>query len=120
MIYCVSEESYPKLGEIIEEISYSDENDFEWKVARTKKEFYVKYCGDKYFSNDLFVCDVGEEEFIKIKNTNCFLFEDVDFEFFCDIRDVVKLGQTDEIFDYFGGLLTNRLSKSKSILDSEK
>ena len=51
MIYCLDPKMYPAPDQLIEEISYRDENDFEWKIARVQNGFFVKYLGDEYFKD---------------------------------------------------------------------
>ena len=48
MIYCLKPELYPTPEQTLEEISYRDENDFEWKIARVENEFSAMYFGKDY------------------------------------------------------------------------
>lgn len=120
MIYCVDKNNYPKEGKFLEEISYKDENDFEWRIARIDNGLMVIYLGDEYFSNDTFQCVVSSQEHISIKNTKCVFFKDASFETFCEIRDIIKNGYTDDIWESFETLFVERFKNNKDILESEK
>ena len=119
MIYCLSPESYPKSKQIIEEISYRDENDYEWKIARVKNWFYVKYFGEPYFKETYFSCDLKNGEHILINNTNCIFINDTEFETFAEVRNVIKIGYTDEIWETFQEMFEERLEHDIRLLESE-
>ena len=119
MIYCVPIEQYPKEGMFIEELSYKDENDFEWRIARIENGFMVRYFGNDYFKENTFECHLKSGKLIKVNNTNCIFFNDTDFETFCNVRTVLQNGFTDEIWETFEDLLTERFEHDKGMLESE-
>ena len=119
MIYCVPIEQYPKEGMFIEELSYKDENDFEWKIARIENGFMVRYFGDEYFKENTFECELSNGEWVRVKNTNCIFFQDVDFETFCEVRNIIKIGYTDDIWETFEELFTERFEHDRGMLESE-
>ena len=119
MIYAIPFENYPNKQQFIEELIYKDENDFIWKIARIENGFIVKYFGDDYFKDSTFECELSNGKWISIKNTNCIFFKDVDFETFCNVRNILKLGYTDEIWESFNDLFTERFENCLDILESE-
>ncbi len=119
MIYCVPIDNYPKEGQFIEEISYRDENDFEWRIARIQNGFMVRYFGNDYFKENTFECTLSTGECVRVKNTNCLFFQDTDFETFAEVRNVLKNGFTDEIWETFEELFTERFEHDKGMLASE-
>jgi hypothetical protein len=120
MIYCIPIENYPKENQFLEELSYKDENSFEWKIARVENGLIVKYFGDEYFKNSTFEIELKSGKWIRIKNTNCIFFKDSDFEDFCNIRDILKNGYTDEIWETFNDLFTERFENCLDILVCER
>jgi hypothetical protein len=120
MIYCVPPELYPKQGMFIEEISYKDENDFEWKIARIENGFMVKYFGDSHFMESSFEVEDIEGNYLQVKNTNCIFFSSTDFDTFCEVRDILKSGYTDDIWECFEDLFVERFKTDGSILESER
>ena len=119
MIYCIPIEMYPKEGMYIEELTYTDENGFEWRIARVENGFIVRYFGDDYFRDSLFSCEIGTGEIIKVKNTNCIFFKDSDFETFYEMREIIKIGYTDDIWETFVELFTERFEHDRGMLESE-
>lgn len=119
MIYCLEPALYPKPHQFIEEISYRDENDFEWKVARISNGFFVRYFGNDYFKESVFVCELLQGETIRIKNTNCIFIQNTDFEVFAEVRNVLKNGYTDDIWETFEEMFTERFEHDKTLLKSE-
>ena len=119
MIYCIPQENYPQKGFFIEELSYNDENNFEWRIARVENGFMVRYFGHEYFKENTFICDISENEMIRIKNTNCIFFQDSSFDTFCQVRDIIKNGCTDDIWNCFESFFTERLRYDKGLLESE-
>ena len=119
MIYSVSKETYPKEGQFIEEISYKDENEFEWRIARIENGFMVRYFGDPYFKDSTFKCESSTGKLIRINNTGCIFFKGADFETFCEIRDILKNGWTDEIWETFEELFNERIKHDEGLLESE-
>lgn len=119
MIYCVPIEQYPKEGMFIEELSYKDENDFEWKIARIENGFMVRYFGDEYFKENTFECELSNGEWVRVKNTNCIFIQDTDFETFAEVRNVIKTGYTDDIWETFQEMFEERFEHDKGLLESE-
>ena len=118
MIYLLEPANYPSKGQFLEEISYQDENDFEWRIARVKNGFFVRYFGYKYFSPIKFVIEVGEE-LVKIRNTNCVFFSCADFDTFCQMRNIIKNEFTDTIWEAIEEFLKVRLGQTPELLESE-
>lgn len=119
MIYSVDVSLYPNEGQFIEEIIYKDENEFEWRIARTNNGFMIRYFGDPYFKGNIFRCESPKGELIRIKNTGCIFFKDADFETFCEVRNTLKNGWTDEIWETFEDLFNERIKYDEGLLESE-
>lgn len=120
MIYCIPPENYPKQGFFIEEFSYRDENDFEWKIARVENGFIVKYFGDDYFKDKYFSCELKNGSWVTINNTNCIFFKDESFDAFYEMRNILKNGYTDDIWETFEELFTERFEHSSDFLECER
>jgi hypothetical protein len=119
MVYCMPIETYPTEGLFIEENLYFDENNFEWRIARVNNGFFVKYFGDGYFKDEMFCCELKDGKTYFIKNTNCIFFQDPDFETFVEMRDILKNGFTDDIWESIEMFLTERLNICTDILECE-
>jgi len=119
MIYCLSPELYPNAEQIIEEICYQDENQFEWKIARVKNGFFVKYFGGLYFKDPYFSCELKSGKYILVNNTNCIFIQDCSFEIFAEVRNVIKTGYTDDIWETFQEMFEGRLNHDIGMLESE-
>lgn len=119
MIYCIPTENYPKENQFLEELSYKDENDFEWKVARVNNGFIIKYFGDEYFKDSTFEIELKSGNWVRVKNTNCIFFENVEFETFYHIRELLKKGYTDEIWESITDLFKERFENCVDILECE-
>ena len=118
MIYAIPSDNYPKEGQFIEEHSYKDENDFEWRIARINNGFMIRYFGDPYFSEKYFSIDANGKHYL-VNNTNCIFFRDSSFETFCDLRDILKEGYTDEIWESFAEFFEERFIHNEGFLESE-
>lgn len=118
MIYCVPLDQYPNSP--IEELVYHDENELEWRISRVENGFYVRYFGPEYFKEDRFECQLSNGTIVVIRNTNCIQFKAADFDTFCIIRDILKDGFTDDIWDVFQDSFTERFEHDLTILESEK
>ena len=119
MIYCLPIEQYPKEGEFIEELSCKDENHCDWKIARIKNGFIIRYFDFEYFLEKRFHCELTNGQTVTILNTNCIFIQDTDFDTFCLVRDVIKNGFTDEIWDTFEEMFTERFEHDKGLLACE-
>lgn len=119
MIYCVPPEIYPTSNQSIEEVIYRDENDFEWKISRVQNGFFIRYFGDPHFQDDYFSCDLDSGEHILINNTNCIFIQDSSFETFEEVRNIIKIGYTDDIWEAFEEMFEERFEHDKGILESE-
>jgi len=119
MIYCVPIENYPTEKMFVEELYYKDENGFEWRIARIQNGFMVRYFGDDYFKENTFECELKSGETVRVNNTNCIFVEDVDFDTFCEVRDIIKEGYTDEIWETFEEMFTERFECDRGMLESE-
>lgn len=124
MIYCIEKEKYPSRDLLIEELTYKDENDFDWKIGRTETDIYIKYCGHEYFKFDRFSCEIpvplNFPKYITVKNTGCLIFKDASFETFYEIRKIISNRYTDDIWDCFEELLTERFLHDETLIESEK
>ncbi len=110
---------YPTPDLFIEELVYKDENDFEWRIARIEGGFMVKFFGVEYFTETYFDFTVSTGKHFLLNNTGCIFFKDTDFETFAEMRDVLKNGYTDEIWEVFEDLFTERFEQDESILECE-
>lgn len=119
MIYCVEPKIYPSGQQSKEEIKYSDENDFEWRISRVENGFFVRYYGDAYFADKIFCIYTKSDKLIKVKNTKCFFFQDADFDTFCEMREIIKTGWTDDIWESIESLLTARFDCDLGMIESE-
>lgn len=119
MIYCIEIDLYPKEGQYIEEISYLDENNFEWRICRIENGFMVKYFGDDYFRESVFDIELSNGKNFRIKNTNCIFFKDSNFDTFCNVRDILKNGFTDEIWEAFESCFKVRFEINDGFIESE-
>lgn len=80
----------------------------------------VKYCGDSYFKDTFFSVPVEKKQkHFLINNTGCILFQDADFETFCNVRDVLKNGYTDDIWELFTDLFITRFECDEGMIESE-
>lgn len=122
MIYSMNKSVFPKENQYSECHSYKDENDFEWKIARVKNGFFVGYFGDTYFSPTTFEIrqdDTDNDYYFRIKNTNCFFIQNVEFETFYEFRNILKTGWTDDIFESIEILLNERFLLDKGLMECE-
>jgi hypothetical protein len=119
MIYCLNPNLYPKEEQVVEEIIYKDENEFEWRIVRVQNGFFVKYFGDPYFSDSVFACENKHGQTRNVKNTNCIFVQNTDFETFAEVRDIIKLGFTDDIWETFREMFDERIKNQDSLLESE-
>jgi len=120
MIYLVDEKIYPTKEFCSEEIEYRDQNDFLWKIARVENGFFIRYFGDKYFSDQIFCVQPKGKNLFMIFNTCTIFYQDADFEAFCSFRDILKEGYTDDIWEAVKFLLEERFLHDEGMLESEK
>ena len=57
-------------------------------------------------------------EHILINNTNCIFIQDTDFETFAEVRNVIKIGYTDDSWETFQEMF-ERFEHDKRLLESE-
>ena len=119
MIYCIPFENYPNAGQFIEQSRYFDKNGFEWNIARVQNGFMVRYCGDSYFKEIMFHFEMNDGSIVKIKNTNCIFYQDASFDTFCEVRNIIKEGYTDDIWECFQDLFKERFENCRDILECE-
>lgn len=120
MIYCIDEKDYPTREDFrSEELIYKDENELEWRIARVENGFMVKYFGDEYFKETTFECELKNGTTKRVKNTNCIFVKDTSFETFYLVRDVIKTGWTDDIWDTFKEMFEERFENDLGVLESE-
>jgi hypothetical protein len=120
MIYCVEPSICPDAPEsYIEEITYQDENDFEWRIARVQNGFFVRYWGHPYFMEPSFICQLPTGEEIRLRNTGCLFIQDTSLETFSEIRNMLKTGFTDEVWETFEEMLIERLMHDPRITVAE-
>ena len=118
MLYLVIPSLYPSKDKIIEETLY-DENDLEWRIARVVNGFFVKYFDDKHFIPNILCITTKIGELIKIQNTGCIFFQSTDFELFCEMRNIIKSGWTDDIWEAINEFLTERFDHDLGVVKSE-
>lgn len=118
MIYCINQDSYPK--EFIEELIYKDENGFEWHIRRTENGLFIRYFGEEYFQDKYFDCKLQNGNSMLINNTNCIFIQDCEFETFAEIREVLKNGYTDEIWEVFEEMFAERFDHCLDLNEWEK
>lgn len=119
MIYCIPFENYPNEGQFIEQSRYFDQNGFEWNIARVQNGFMVRFFGDLYFKEKYFICELSMGITITVKNTNCIFFKDGSFETFCEVRNILKEGYTDDIWEAFQEFFKERFECCIDILECE-
>jgi hypothetical protein len=119
MIYCLNTDLFPNTDQSVEEIIYLDKNDFQWKISRVENGFFVKYLGDPYFIEKYFTCNLTTGEHITINNTNCIFIQDINFETFVEIRNLIKDNYTDDIWEVIQEMFEQRFEHDKSFLESE-
>ena len=120
MIYCIDEKYYPTREDLrSEELIYKDENYLEWRIARVENGFMVKYFGDEYFKETTFKCKLKNGTTKRVKNTNCIFVKDIYFDTFYLVRDVIKTGFTDDIWDTFKEMFEERFENDLGMLESE-
>lgn len=119
MIYAVSPHTYPNAGQFIEEMQYMDSNSEPWLIARVVSGFFVKFIGEPYFIEDRFEIDRENGGAKQIKNTNCILFDTTDFDTFANVRDIIKENYTDDIWESFEEMFSERFAHSSGMLESE-
>lgn len=119
MIYCLNPEMYPKEESIIESLSYRDENDFKWTLARVDTGFFIRYLGDSYFRENYFRGELPNGEHVTIKNTNCIYVKDSSFDTFYQFREIIKKGWTDDIWEWIEDCFQLRFNEDSNLLESE-
>lgn len=120
MIYCVDPSLYPTPDRPAkEEVSYADENGFTWKIARIENGFFVRFFGDAYFQYKHFDCELHSGAHVRVRNTGCVFIQSPDFEEFAAVRTVLKNGYTDDIWEIFEDLFTERLNNDPGLIESE-
>ena len=119
MIFSTEKDQFPNKDQYEECTSYLDENEFEWKIAVTKKGFYLAYFGDSYFQDTNFSLEIKGKHML-VRNTGCFFFDTKDHDTFYRIRLVVVNGFTDDIWETIGELLEERLMHDPGIMECER
>lgn len=121
MIYSTEIKDFPKEADYYELLSYKDENDFEWKIARVKNGFFIAYFGDSYFKDSEFDIELKYGKTVFIKNTGCFFIQNSEFEVFYEFRNIIKTGWTDDIWESIEDFLKERLlNNPELIMECEK
>lgn len=111
MIYIAPKKSFPKPNQHIECHSYKDENGFEWKMARVLNGFFVAYFGDAYFMPNKFSIKLGKQmnaPYTTAINTGCIFIKDTSFDTYCHLRNILRNGYTDDIWESIEELLQER------------
>jgi len=119
MIYCVSPDIYPKGDQVLEEITYNDQNGFDWKIARVLNGFFIRYFGPEYFAEEIFIVELNNGDEVRIKNTRCIFWQSNSFDDFCNWRDILREEYTDDIWDSIHDALKERFLHSGGLLESE-
>ena len=121
MIWCIPESDYPTREDWrSEELKYQDDNSFEWRIARIDNGIMVRYFGDPYFKEKMFCCETDSGKTIKVNNTNCIYVQDTSFETFYLIRDIIQSGCTDDIWEAFEEMFTERFNQDEGMLECEQ
>lgn len=118
MIYSFEIKDFPKSGQYTERITYKDENDYDWVIARVENGFFVAYFGHEYFKEKYFSLTIKGKDTL-INNTGCFFIQDTDFETFYDFRNILNTCFTDEIWEGIGILIQDRLEQDSGLLACE-
>lgn len=118
MIFFIDPKDYPAPNVTIEEVQYTDQNGFSWLVARIVDGTVIHYTGDKYFSDKFLEVECAHG-FIRVKNTGCIFVKDISFGVFYELREILKSGYTDEIWDAFSQIFSTRLSIDPTLTPPE-
>lgn len=118
MIYSFEIKDFPKSGQYTERLTYKDENDCEWVIARVENGFFVAYFGHEYFKEKYFSLEVHGES-LMIVNTGCFFVQNTDFDAFYDFREILTNGFTDDIWEAIGDFITERLKQDSGLVACE-
>jgi len=121
MIWCIPESDYPTREDWrSEELKYQDDNSFEWRIARVDNGIMVRYFGDPYFKEKMFNCETESGKIVKVNNTNCIFIQDTTFETFYLVRDIIQNGCTDDIWETFEEMFTERFNQDEGMLECER
>lgn len=122
MIWMMPKESFPTENQAEEILEYKDSNEFIWKIGRVANGFFLKYCGDEYFSLSVFEIELEEDEEkrLQLTNTGCYFFQDADFEVFYAVRELIKHQCTDSICYDLADFFTVRFQASLGVLEHEE
>lgn len=115
MIYAVNIE---QKGENLESVIYKDKSGLSWHVQRTEVGLFVSCLSPKSLIPKNFECKVNKK-LVFIRNTNCIFIEATDLETFCHIRNIIKDGYINQIWDVFTSFFTSRLKMNPIILQTE-
>lgn len=118
MIFSTLLTDFPTPDLYLECFSYKDQNEFEWKIARVKNGFFVAYFGDSYFKNKTFELSYDAITHF-INNTGCFFIESMDFDVFYNVRNVLKSGYTDDIWEIIEEMIKDRVELSDIFMECE-
>ena len=118
MIYSTELDKFPNEEKSKEINSYKDENGMVWKIALVDNGFFVAYYGIPYFKETYFHFEI-EDKPVFIKNTGCFFIQSIDFDIFCDFRDILKNENTDDIWDSIGEFIAERLENDNGLMACE-
>lgn len=117
MIYCIPK---PEAIEPIEEVSFRDENNFEWVVTRVDKGMWLEYKGPIYFSPTKFWIELEDrEKTITILNLRTFFIKDSSFEAYDELRNLINSEFTDDIWEAIEASLKERLLENELLLNDE-
>ncbi len=119
MIFSAEKKDFPTDSMSTEINSYNDQNDFEWKIAMVKNGFFIGYFGDEYFLESKFEITDNLDTHL-LKNTGCFFIESLDFEVFCEFRNILKEGFTDDIWDSIQEFIQLRFDLTGILMTCEK
>jgi len=118
MIYSVLPSSIPQ--DTIQRIcEVKDLNYFTWNIVILSDKFYIRYLGISYFSEITLTVTKPSGESLQIKNHNCFLIPEVTE---LEVNNYIKListNYTDNIWESFEEIFTERFKSNDELLESE-
>lgn len=113
MIYSIPKSEFPKSISA----SLRDLNDFSWDVAQDEKGFYIQFNGPLFFQ-DTYLTAQGAMGYHLINNTGTFFFPK-GHQDFLQIKNLITANFTDEIWEYFESIFSERLKDNLTLLASE-
>ena len=120
MIYSMPIEDFPQEGQYHCCYSHNDMNRQEWKIAIVPNGFILGYFGKEYLKqNNLLILFEGEPESKLINNTGCFFWQTKDLDVYSSIRDILRNGFTDDVYQMIKECLAERLLNDPGLVECE-